>query len=234
MAVAAALGNVVPFLLLSYGEQTTGAGLAGVLVGATPLLTLALAAAALPTERATRRKTVGLLVGFLGVVLVIAPWREATGSATGQLACLGAALSYAAGFVYVRRHLTPRALDPIALATAEVAAAAGLQALLTPALAWRAPDLTGRVMVSVLVLGVFGSGLAYVLYFRLIGDLGATTASAVNYAVPVFAVLVAVVLLSEPVSWNLVVGGMIVLVGVSYAEDRLGHLRPECRRAAVS
>src|SRR3954449_5314199 len=102
VTVAALLGNVVPFLLLSYGEQSTAAGIAGVLIGGTPLLTLSLATMVLPAERATLRKVVGLLVGFLGVVIVISPWHDAGGSVGGRLACLGAALSYAAGFLYVR------------------------------------------------------------------------------------------------------------------------------------
>ncbi len=226
VAAAAAFGNVVPFLLLSYGEQTTGAGLAGVLIGSTPLLTLTLAAAALPTERATRRKALGLLVGFLGVVLVLGPWQSTLGSARGQLACLGAALSYAIGFVYVRKYLSPRALAPLALAASQLAAAAALQALVTPFLPWHAPHLATRVTASVILLGLLSTGLAYVLYFRLIGDVGATAASAVNYAVPVFAVLVGVVLLAEPVTWNLLVGGLTVILGVGYAEGRLRHPRP--------
>jgi drug/metabolite transporter (DMT)-like permease len=221
MAVAALLGNVVPFLLLSYGEQTTGAGIAGVIVGSTPLLTLALATVALPTERATACKVVGVLVGFLGVVLVIAPWRESLGSLGGQLACLGAALSYAGGFVYVRRYLSPRGLAPLLLAAAQLVAAVALQVLVTPFLAWETPKLTGQVVTSIVVLGVFCTGLAYVLYFRLISDLGAATASTVNYLVPVAAVVVSVLLLGEPVTWNLLAGGLVVLGAVAYAENRI-------------
>jgi drug/metabolite transporter (DMT)-like permease len=221
VAVAALFGNVVPFLLLSYGEQTTGASIAGVIVGSTPLLTLVLATVALPTERATARKVVGVLVGFLGVVLVIAPWGEAPGSLGGQLACLGAAASYAAGFVYVRKHLSPRGLAPLSLAAAQLAAAAALQVLVTPFLAWEPPELTGRVVASIVILGLLSTGLAYVLYFRLIGDLGAATASTVNYVVPVAAVLVSVLLLGEPVTWNLLAGGLVVLAAVAYAENRI-------------
>lgn len=224
VAAAAAFGNVIPFLLLSYGEQTTGAGFAGVLVGSTPLLTLALATAALPTERATRRKAVGLVTGFLGVVLVIGPWQGSLGSLGGQLACLGAALSYAVGFVYVRKYLSPRGLAPLALAASQLAAAAALQAMVTPFLTWHAPHLTGRVTASIVTLGLLGTGLAYVLYFRLIGDIGATGASAVNYAVPVFAVLVGVILLAEPVTWNLIAGGLVVITGMAYAENRIRRL----------
>jgi drug/metabolite transporter (DMT)-like permease len=195
--------------------------MAGVLIGATPLVTLGIAALALPTEPVTRRKVVGLLAGFAGVVLVIGPWRDAGGSVGARFACLAAAFSYAIGFVYVRRFLSPRGLAPLALAASQLAAAAVLQAVATPFLAWHAPAVGLRVGASVGVLGLLGTGLAYVLYFRLIGDLGATTASAVNYLVPVFAVVISIVLLGEPLSWNLAAGGLVVLAGVAYAENRV-------------
>ena len=83
---------------------------------------------------------------------------------------------------------------------------------MTPFLTWHSPHLTGRVTASIVILGLFGTGLAYVLYFRLVG---ATTASAVNYAVPVAAVLVSVVAFGEPVTWNLLVGGLVVLAAVA-------------------
>jgi drug/metabolite transporter (DMT)-like permease len=229
VAAAALLGNVVPFLLLSFGEQTTGAGVAGVLVGSTPLLTLMLAAAALPAERATRRKVVGLMVGFLGVMLVIGPWRHSFGSVSGQLACLGAALSYAGGFVYVRKHLSPKGLSPMSLAASQLLAAAALQALATPFLAWHTPHVTIRVLAGITILGLLGTGLAYVLYFRLIGDVGATSASAVNYAVPVAAVVISAALLGEPITWNVLVGGLVVLTGVAVAENRIRRLRRTTR-----
>jgi drug/metabolite transporter (DMT)-like permease len=233
IAAAALFGNVIPFLGLSYGEQTTGAGIAGVLIGSTPLLTLMIAAAALPTERASSRKIIALLVGFVGVVLVIGPWNEALGSVNGRLACFGAAVSYAIGFVYVRKYLSPRGLPSLALAASQLVAAAVLQAVVTPFLSWRTPDFTGRVTFSIIFLGVLSTGLAYVLYFRLIGDVGATTASAVNYLVPVAAVAISVAVLSEPVTWNLVLGGLVVLGGVAFAENRVKQLRRAPAKPAV-
>ncbi|MEV6716672.1 DMT family transporter [Lentzea sp. NPDC051208] len=233
IAAAGLFGNVIPFLLLSYGEKTTGAGIAGVLIGATPLLTLALATAALPTERATSRKAVGLALGFVGVVLLIGPWHESLGSLSGRLACFGAAISYAIGFVYVRKYLSPLGLAPLSLAASQLVSAAVLQAVVTPFLGWRTPDFTGPVTLSIVLLGLFSTGLAYVLYFRLIGDVGATTASAVNYVVPVFAVLVSVLFLGEHVTWNLLAGGLVVLVGVAYAENRMGQLRKEKETAGA-
>ncbi|MFJ8957882.1 DMT family transporter [Lentzea sp. NPDC102401] len=233
IAAAGLFGNVIPFLLLSYGEKTTGAGIAGVLIGASPLLTLALATAALPTERATPRKAVGLVLGFIGVVLLIGPWDEALGSFSGRLACFGAAVSYAIGFVYVRKYLSPLGLAPLSLAASQLVAAAVLQAVVTPFLDWRTPSFTGPVTMSIVLLGLLSTGLAYVLYFRLIGDVGATTASAVNYVVPVFAVLVSVLFLGEHVTWNLIAGGLVVLVGVAYAENRLGQLRKTPEKAGA-
>jgi drug/metabolite transporter (DMT)-like permease len=225
VAAAALFGNVVPFLLLSYGERSTGAGIAGVLVGGTPLLTMAVATAVLPAERATARKAIGLVVGFLGVVVVIGPWSSAAGSLGARAACFGAALSYATGYVYVRKYLSPRALAPLAAAASQLLAAAVLQAVALPFMTWHAMHFTGRVTGSILFLGLFSTGLAYVLYFRLIGDVGATNASAVNYVVPVAAVLIGALALGESVSWNLLVGGVIVLLGMGYAENRLGQLR---------
>jgi drug/metabolite transporter (DMT)-like permease len=230
LAGAALLGNVVPFLLVSYGEQTTGAGIAGVLIGSTPLHTMAFAAAALPTERATRRKVLGLLTGFLGVVIVIGPWHEQLGSLGGQLACLGTAACYGAGYVYARKFLSPRGLAPMALAGSQLLAAAVIQAVVTPFFVWHTPQFTGRTVSSLVILGVLCTGFAFVFYFRIIRDLGATTASSVSYLVPVFAVLTGVLLLDESLSWNLLVGGIVVLAGVAYAENRF---TPARRRPAA-
>jgi drug/metabolite transporter (DMT)-like permease len=221
LAGAALFGNVLPFLLLSYGERTAGAGIAGVLIGATPLLTLTIAYAALSAERATARKVIGLVVGFLGILLVLAPWQDAGGSFGGELACFGAAVSYALSFVYVRRFLSPRGIAPLALAAGQLLVAVLLQALASPLLEWGEADLTGRVLASIVLLGALCTGLAYVLYFRLIADIGATSASAVNYVVPIAAVAVGVLFLGEPVTWNLLAGGLVVLAGMAYAENRL-------------
>jgi drug/metabolite transporter (DMT)-like permease len=232
LAAAALFGNVLPFLLLSYGERSAGAGIAGVLIGATPLLTLTIAYVALSAERATARKVVGLLGGFAGIVLVLAPWRTAGGSIGGEIACFGAAVSYAVSFVYVRRFLSPRGLAPVALAAGQLVAAVVLQGLAAPFLAWGRPEITGRVALSIVLLGLLSTGLAYVLYFRLIGDAGATTASSVNYLVPVAAVLIGVVFLGEHVRWNVIAGGLTVLAGMAYAENRVSAFRQPATRSS--
>ncbi len=191
--------------------------MAGALVGATPLLTLGLAAAFIPQERLGAEAVIGLAVGFGGVLLVVAPWRDLDTGVLGSLACLGAAVSYAAGFVFVRKHLSPLGIPALSLAAAQTVAATVVQGPLTPLLGWEAPDLTARVIGALLALGLLGTGLAYILYFRLIADLGAARASSVNYVVPVVAVVLGVLVLGEPVTWHLVAGGVLVLASMAYA-----------------
>jgi drug/metabolite transporter (DMT)-like permease len=70
---------------------------------------------------------------------------------------------------------------------------------------------------ALLVLGLLGTGLAYILYFRLIADLGAAKASSVNYVVPVVAVVLGILVLDEPLTWHLAVGGALVLVSMAYS-----------------
>lgn len=231
VAAAALLGNVIPFLLLSYGEQGTGSGIAAVLTGTTPLITLMIAAVALPAERATARKTLGLLIGLLGVVLVVGPWTISLGSLGSRAACFGAAVSYAACFVYARKFLSPspRGLPPLALAAAQLTTATALQGIAIPFLAWHTVHFSDRSAVSILCLGL-STGVAYILFFRLIADLGATTTSAVNYLAPIFALLIGALLLGEPVRWNLAVGGLVVLAGVAYAENRFPQPLSRARR----
>lgn len=234
VTVSAVFATVVPYLLLSFGEQHTGAGLAGVLIGGTPLLTLLFATLALRSERATRRGVVGFVLGFVGVVLVVAPWASGGGSLAGSLACFAAAASYAVGYVYVRRFLTPFGIAPLTLATTQLVAAVVLQLLITPFFGWQPiRAISVGAVVSIVLLGVLSTGLANILYFRLIQDIGAAGAAAVDYVVPIFAVLFGVILLGEPITWNVIAGGVIVLLGMGVAEGRLRR-RPRSVRSALS
>jgi drug/metabolite transporter (DMT)-like permease len=232
IAITAVLGMVAPFLLLAWGEQRTSAAMAGVLIAATPLLTLAAATVALPTERATWRKGAGFVGGFIGVLVVISPWgAQELGSLPGQLAVLGAAACYAAQTVYVRKMLSQRGIPPLVSSTTQVIMASVLQAVVTPFFPWHTPELRWQVVLSVLLLGAIGTGVAYLVYFRLITDMGAANAAAVNYLVPVTAVLISLVTLNETITWNMIAGTLIVLASLALAENRV-HLQkaPALRR----
>ncbi|MEU2797529.1 MULTISPECIES: DMT family transporter [unclassified Streptomyces] len=227
IAVASVFGNVIPFTLFAIGEQHTTATIAGVIQGATPLITLGVAALALSEEKPTRRKVAGLVGGFVGLIIVVGPWNtDGFGSIGGQLACVGAAASYAVSFVYIRRFIGPHKLPALSVTAAQLGAAAVITVVLTTFVTgWSLHgDLTAKPLFALLVLGAASTGIAFALLNRLIADAGPTTASGVNYLVPVFSVVVGVLALSEPLSWNVPVGGVIVIAALALAEGRISSL----------
>jgi drug/metabolite transporter (DMT)-like permease len=121
--------------------------------------------------------------------------------------------------------LTGRGLSALVLSTGQLAAGVALLALVAPVVARDPVSLTPTVLASVLVLGVLGTGVAYVLNYQLIADEGAVAASTVTYLIPVVAVVLGALILNEPLTWNLLVGAVIVLVGVAVAEGRFGKVR---------
>lgn len=231
LAVMAVVANIVPFALFGFAEQRISSGLAGVLNGTTPLFTLLVAALATragwPGDGLTGTRLAGLGVGFAGVVLVVAPWRGGAlgGGLTGTLACVVAAACYGVAFVYTRRHISGSGYSPLALSACQLGAATALLGVAAPVVARGAVDLQPRVLAATAVLGALGTGIAYLLNYRLIRDEGPTSASMVTYVVPVVAVLLGVLVLGEPLTWELFAGAAVVIAGVALAEGRLGTAR---------
>jgi drug/metabolite transporter (DMT)-like permease len=229
LAVAGLFGNVIPFTLFAFATERIPSGLAGLLNATTPLFTLAFAVAALSDERLSATRTAGFVLGFLGVATVIGPAGLGSGEAfsvTGQLAALAGAASYGVAFVYSRRFIAGRGVPPLSLAAGQLAVSSGILLLMAPVLATQPVDIDVTVAVAVLLLGGLSTGVAYILYYNLLVEVGATTTSMVTYLVPVVAVTLGVVVLGEPVTWNLFVGGAVVIVGVAVAEGRLGRRPP--------
>lgn len=225
LTVVAVLLCVVPFTLFAWAEQHVSSGLASIYNATTPLMTALVALAALPSERLTPARLAGLLTGFAGVLVVLAPWQGLGGSdALGQGACLGATACYGVSFVYLRRFVSPRGLGAVPVATVQVGLAAVLMLLLTPSLASGPVHLTAPVVLSVAALGVVGAGLAYVWNTNVVAGWGATAASTVTYLTPVVGVLLGVVVLGEPVAWHEPIGGLVVVLGIALGQNRLEPL----------
>ena len=218
---------VVPFLLFSWAEQYISSGLASIFNATTPLVTMLLAAAALPEERFTPPRVLGLLLGFAGVLTIVGVWHgiDVSHQLTAQLACLGATACYGACFVYLRRFLSPRGTDPVVVAFGQTASATVILGLLTPVIAVTPVRLSLPVVGSMVALGVFGTGLAYVWNTRIIAAWGAANASAVTYLTPVVGVLLGVLVLGEPVSWNQPAGALLVVSGILAAHGKLSLRR---------
>jgi drug/metabolite transporter (DMT)-like permease len=221
LTVAALVGNAIPYLLFAVGEQTVSSSLAGALNATTPLWTLGIGLAARTERRLTPPRVVGLLVGFVGALVILAPWNAPSADTIGgAVASLGAAASYGLSYVYMGRQLAGRGLSPLVLSAAQLTAATGLLVLLTPIAGLQAVQLTPAVLVAISILGALGTGAAYVLNYRLITDEGPTATSTVTYLLPVVAVVLGVVFLGEPAAAHLLVGTGIVLVGIALVQRR--------------
>jgi len=237
LAVLALLLNSAPFTLFAFGETHISSVLAGIINAMTPLATLAVVLAAFPEERPTVERVVGLAVGFLGVLVVLGVWRGLeSGELAGVAACLAAVCCYGVAFPYARRHLGAASDGPVSLATGQVLLGAAFLVpllLAVEVLGHRdpRPEVTVDSVTGMLALGVLGSGLAYVLNFRVIAAVGGSTASAVTYLTPVVAVVVGVGFLSESLTWSEPAGAAIVLLGVALTQGRLGRRSLALRRA---
>ena len=219
LAGMAVLANIAPYLLFSWSEQRISSGLAGVLSGTTPLLTLLLARA-FGVGRLTPPRVLGLALGLAGVVLLAAPWHDGSRavSLAGVLAALGAAACYAGSYVYARLLLTNRGMEPLVLAAAQLTLGTVLLSAAVPWIGRQPITLSSSVVLSVVALGVLSTGVAYVLNYRLIQDEGPTAASMTNYLTPVVAVLLGIAVVGERLTWNLIVGTAMILVGLWIAE----------------
>ena len=208
--------NALPFTLFNWGEQYIDSSLAAILNGTTPLFTIVLAHFLVEDDSLTPSKLVGAIIGFSGLTLLVAPSLLGGMSATGWglIAVLVAALCYGLAVVYSRLHL--RGLPPLVASTAQLTLATlymlPLAFLVEQPLSLPVPSLTA--LGAVLFLAVFGTALAFVVYYRLIERTNASYVSMVTYLIPVFGVILGIIVLNEQLTWNAYVGCALILGGV--------------------
>ncbi|MGL5864816.1 MAG: DMT family transporter [Dermatophilaceae bacterium] len=229
LLVVALLLCALPFTLFAWAEQHISSALASIYNATTPLMTMLVAVSALPEERPTRARLVGLATGFLGVLVILAPWSSLGDSdLTGQLACLAATSCYGVAFVYLRRTITPRGLHAVPVATVQVGLGAAVMTIAAPWLASDPVQFSRPVVGSIIALGALGTGLAYVWNTAVVNSWGATNAATVTYLTPVVGVALGALALGERISWHEPVGALVVICGIAITQERL-HL-PTTRR----
>jgi len=204
--------NALPFWLLGFAEQRIDSGLTAVIQASAPILTVLLARRVDPTQRASRAQLAGLAVGFVGVAVLVG--HERGGELIGALAVVGTATCYAFSVLFAGRWT--RAVPPLQLSIGQLGAAA---VLIAPFGLAQHPDSvpTWKPLVSILLLGVLGTGVAYLLYFALIQSAGASKAILVTYLVPAFALFYGATVLDEPLMARALGGLALILGGTTLA-----------------
>lgn len=219
VVVVALLSSAIPFNLLSWGQQYVTSGFAGVSMAAVALIVLPMAHFMVPGERMTLRRTVGFLIGFLGVCVLIGGQAfDSSGAALepwGRAACLGVAFCYGAGSVLLRRL---PAVDPVNLSG--VLLLIGAFAVLPNALiteGWP-PAISAETWFWIALLGLIPTAAANVLRVTVIRQAGPVFLSIVNYIVPVVSVVMGWLILSEPLPGSLVLALVLILLGVAISQ----------------
>ena len=218
--VLALLGYCLPFLLITWSQQTIDSGLAGILVGFMPLATLLLAHRYVEGERITAAKSIGFALGLAGLAVLLGPealkqWRGAGAELLGQLACLGGALCYAGNSIVTKRMPATNALVAAAWTTTIAAPIMLVLAFIgdDPLSHPPAPE----AVAACIWLGVGPTAIATLVYFRLIARAGPTFMSLTNYMSPIVAVSIGALLLDEPLRPSALAALALILGGIALA-----------------
>jgi drug/metabolite transporter (DMT)-like permease len=236
LIVMGAVNIAIPFSLITWAELTVDSALAAILTSPVPLFVIVIAAIFLRDERITINRLAGLVVGFVGVAILVGfdPAAVAGGNLAGEIALVGATVSYACGAVYARRNI--HGLRPMIPATFQVFFAlvmVATLALITERPLEVIPRMSTDAIVAVVWLGLLGSGLAYLVFFRLLGAWGATRTSMVAYLLPIVGITLGWLVLHEPIDARLIIGTALVIGGVALVNSRYGT-RPLFARGSAS
>jgi drug/metabolite transporter (DMT)-like permease len=221
------LNNVLPFSLIFWGQTQIASGLASILNATTPLFTLIVAHFLTADEKIDPGKVTALLAGLAGVALLIGPELLVGGASVwGELACLGAAVSYAFAGVYGRRFKTMK-IAPIEAAAGQVTASTVLilPIMLAVEQPWTLPALPSpTVWVALGGLALLSTALAYVLYFRILAAAGATNLLLVTFLIPVTAILLGAAVLGERLAPRHFAGMALIGIGLAVIDGRIARL----------
>lgn len=226
------INNVIPFSLMFLGQTEIGAGLAAVLNATTPFWTVILANALTEDEKFTTAKLIGIVLGILGTAVMIGPGllTGLGGPVWAKLCLIGTALSYALGALHARRF---RKLPPAIVATGQLSASSVIMIPIVLFAYGPAALFVGSapVWAAVLALALVSTAFAYILYFSIIASAGATNASLVTLLVPVSAILLGALFLSERLEAFELAGMALILLGLLVIDGRIFR-RPWQRKAS--
>lgn len=219
LTILGAHNTALPFLLFAYATLFLTAGTAGILNATAPIFA-AIVARVWLGEQLSASRVAGLLIGVIGVYLLVGDKLSAPGSGAGLavFAALGAALLYGIAGNYTRKKAAHVSSMTVA-GGSQVAAA--LLLLPIAIIAWPENPPSMKAWAAVLLMGVLSTGLAYILYFRLIANVGPTNAITVTYLVPISAMILGAVVIDEAITPPMLVGCAVILMGTALATGML-------------
>jgi drug/metabolite transporter (DMT)-like permease len=215
LAAIGAINSAIPFVLFAWGAERAPAGVGAICNALTVMFTV-LVGVAFYGERISVRQSIGMLAGFAGVVVLASGKTSGGGVWLAALAGTAASLCYGFGVNLIRRHLAGIPAGAVAAATL-----LGASLLTAPLAIWTWPQqpVPVRSWIAAALLGILCTGIAFVLYYRLINRIGGPRASMVTYLVPLFAVLWAWLALAEPLTASMAVSAALILGGVALSQQ---------------
>ena len=218
------VGNLLPFFLISWGQQSVNSGVAGMIMAIMPLMTMLLAHYFVEGESLNRYKIIGFTLGITGITILLGPVFEGGGRALlSGIAIFIAATSYAVNSILVRR--LPRFSPLVAGAGVLIAASITmlpLWILLAPA---DSGGISLKSMNAVIWLGIGPTGIATIILFAVIERAGPTFLSTINYMIPVVAFFTGALILSEPIEWHSILALITILSGIALTRFRANRAR---------
>ena len=224
--IAGLFMSAIPFTLFAFGEIHIASGLAGMINAATPVMTVLVILVAFRDQKPTAIQLIGLGIGILGTLVLLGIWQGfGSNDPLSVIALLGATVCYGFGSPYIRKYVGPLGLPNTVAVFMQLTTAS----VVTLPFYLAGPITTGNLdwasLGSIITLGVVGTGIAYIFYYRIIEQAGSTIASSVTITQPVVAVILGVVLLSEAVHWYEVTGGLVIIFGALVAQGRIKFSR---------
>jgi len=215
------LNNTLPFILIAWGETRITSGMASILNATTPIFMVMVAHWGTHDEKLSFGKALGIAFGVIGVIVLVGPAAfQGVSAIWGELAVIGASCCYGFGGVYSRRF---KDLSPLVAATGQITGATILLIPLSLLIdhPWNLPMPGATVWASLLAIALINTALAYVVYFRMLATVGVTYISLVTFLIPVIALLLGAVFLSESVTLGALAGMAIIALGLASTDERL-------------
>jgi drug/metabolite transporter (DMT)-like permease len=223
LVALAFFGCSLPFYLISWGQLTVDSSIAGILMAIMPLTTIVLAHFFVSGERLTPNRVVGFVLGFVGILVLFGPSALANldtdaSRLIAMLAILAGAVSYAINTIIAKR-LPNESFVALSAAVMTIASIIMLPAMFLSDWGWQLSVQSVEFM-SLVLLGIFPTAMATIIYFAVIARVGPSFLSQINYLIPVWAVIIGILFLNESVGVNAIIALILILIGIAVAQRK--------------